>query len=220
MTEQLDRIHRLPERAHDSYEALLAVLDAGHHVGTLGTVLDGEPWLVPMLYARVDTHLLLHGSSAAGALRHIADGGPVALAVTHMDGLVYAHTMFNQSALFRSAVVRGRATPVAGEAKAAALTALTQSITPGRPQEMPPHTRKQLAATVILEMDLRSSAWTVKVRDGDPTPPDDDEVVDPHLWRGVVPIRSGFGAPVAAPGVATGAQLSPSIQRLIDASLS
>lgn len=32
-----------------------------------------------------------------------------------MDGLVYAHTMFNQSALFRCAVVRGVVRPVPPE---------------------------------------------------------------------------------------------------------
>ncbi len=213
MLHKLDEIHRLSERAKREIADLYAVLDQGHHVGTLATVIDGEPWVVPMLYARTGDRLFLHGSSAAGALRNVASGAPVALSVTHLDGLVYAHTMFNQSALFRSAVVRGSARPVPAQDKADALTAMTEAITPGRPAEMPAHTKKQLAATQILEMSLSESSWTVKVRDGHPTPPEADEVVSPDLWRGVVPIRSVFGVPVPAPGVAAGAAVSPSIQR-------
>lgn len=218
MPDQLDRIRRLPERSKSELDDLYAVLDDGHHVGTLATVVDGEPWVVPMLYARVGDRLFLHGSSAAGALRNVAGGARVALGVTHMDGLVYAHTMFNQSALFRSAVVRGSAAPVAPKEKADALTAMTEAITPGRPAEMPSHTKKQLAATQILQMDLRESSWTVKVRDGFPTPPEPGEVVSPDLWRGVVPIRSVFTEPVAAPGVKPGTAVSPSIQRIVEAS--
>lgn len=63
---------------------------------------------------------------------------------------------------------------------------------------------------------LSDSSWTVKVRDGHPTPPDDDETVSPQLWRGVIPIHSVYGDPVPAPGVAADAVLSPSIKLLMD----
>lgn len=74
----LDEIHRLSDRAKREVDDLYAVLDEGHHVGTVATVFDGEPWVVPMLYSRVDDRLFLHGSSAAGALRDAAGGASVA----------------------------------------------------------------------------------------------------------------------------------------------
>ena len=56
-----------------------------------------------MLYGRDGDRILLHGSIGAGALRHVAAGAPAALCVTHLDGWVYAHTLFDSSANYRSA---------------------------------------------------------------------------------------------------------------------
>jgi len=46
--------------------------------------------------------ILLHGSVGAGALRHVAAGAPAALSVMHIDAWVYAHTLFDSSANYRS----------------------------------------------------------------------------------------------------------------------
>jgi nitroimidazol reductase NimA-like FMN-containing flavoprotein (pyridoxamine 5'-phosphate oxidase superfamily) len=218
MKPRLHRVNRLPERAKHELSDLYAVLDAGHNVGTLATVYEGEPWIVPMLYARDGDTLLLHGSTAAGALQHIAGGASVAFSVTHMDGWIFAHTMFNQSALFRSAVIRGHARALSREAAPGTLTRLVDIITPGRSAEVPDHTRKHLAATSILAMDIPADGWTVKVRDGDPTPPEPGEPCDPYLWRGVVPIYTVYGEPVPAPDLADGTPLSPSIEQFINPS--
>ncbi|MGY0390619.1 pyridoxamine 5'-phosphate oxidase family protein [Nocardioides sp. WG-D5] len=214
----LRRIHRLPERALDSREALDAILDAGHHVGTLSTVVDGWPWVVPMLYARDGDRLLMHGSTGAGALRHVSEGAPAALSVFHMDGWIYAHTMFNASARFRSAVVRGHLRDLPADEAADALTLFTEVTTPGRPAEVPDHTRKHLAATKAMVMDIEEDGWTVKVRDGGPTPPEPGEDFDPNLWRGVVPIYSAYGEPEPADGLAEDTPLSPSVLRLLNGS--
>lgn len=211
----LDRIRRLPERASQERADLDAVLDAGHHMGTLATVVDGKPWVVPMLYARDGDRLLLHGSTGAGALRHVTNGAPAALSVFHMDGWIYAHTMFNASARFRSAVVRGHIHDLPADEAADALTKFTDITTPGRVSEVPPHTKKHLAATKAMSMTIDEGQWTVKLRDGGPTPPEPDEDVDPQLWRGVVPIYSCYGEPEPADGLADGVPLSPSIQKLL-----
>ena len=216
MSSRLDRIHRIPERARHELADRYSVLDAGHRVGTLSTVLDGEPWAVPLVYARVEDRVLLHGSTGAGALRHVAQGQPAAFSVVHMDGLIYAHTMFNQSAMFLSAVVRGHLRPVPQEELSDALTAFTEDITPGRSSEVPTHTKKHLAGTQLLALDLSEARWTVKVRDAVPTAPEPGEPCAPDLWRGTIPIHSVYGTPIPAPGVAPGTPLSPSIQRLVD----
>ena len=212
----LERIRRLPERASHDRADLDAVLDAGHHMGTLATVVDGQPWVVPMLYARDGDRLLLHGSTGAGALRHVANGAPAALSVFHMDGWIYAHTMFNASARFRSAVVRGQIQDLPADEAADALTKFVDITTPGRVEEVPPHTRKHLAASKAMSMDIEPGQWTVKLRGVGPTPPEPDEVVDPALWRGVVPIYSAYGEPEPADGLAPGTPLSPSIRKLLD----
>ena len=89
MTLRRDQINRHRERARSERAELDAVLDAGHHVGTLSTVADGRPWVVPMLYGRAGDRILMHGSVGAGALRYVATGAPAALCVMHVDGWVY-----------------------------------------------------------------------------------------------------------------------------------
>lgn len=205
-------IRRHPERARTARDELDALLDSGEHVATLSTVVDGQPWVVPMLYGRVGDRILLHGSTGAGALRHVvASGAPVALSVTHLDGWVYAHTLFDSSANFRSAVVRGALTRLSAEESVEALTMLSERVFPGRSTEVPAHTRKQIAATQALALPIVDGQWTVKVRQGEPGEPEPDEAVPAQLWTGVVPIRTVYGEPRAAARVAPGVAVSPSV---------
>lgn len=211
MTVAIDRIRRHPERARLQRRELDAVLDAGEHVGALATVVDGLPWVVPMLYARVGDRILLHGSTGAGALRHVAAGASAALCVTHIDGWVYAHTLFDSSANFRSAVVRGTLTRLSGDEAAEALMLMSERVFPGRSDEVPPHTGKHLAATQALAMDIVEGQWTVKVRDEAPGEPGVNETVAADLWTGVVPIRTVYGRPQPAAHVAAHVPVSASV---------
>jgi nitroimidazol reductase NimA-like FMN-containing flavoprotein (pyridoxamine 5'-phosphate oxidase superfamily) len=214
MTRILDQINRHRERARHERADLDAVLDAGHHVGSLSTVVDGRPWVVPMLYARSADRILMHGSVGAGALRHVAAGAPAALCVTHIDGWVYGHTMFDSSANYRSAVVHGELVSLTGDEAAWALTQLSECLTPGRSAEVPFHTKKQLAATTALAMDIVEGRWTVKVRDADPAEPGEGEA-DPGLWTGVLPIVSAYRAPRTSAHLAPGTPVSPSVLNVL-----
>jgi nitroimidazol reductase NimA-like FMN-containing flavoprotein (pyridoxamine 5'-phosphate oxidase superfamily) len=210
MTPRADRINRHPERARHARADLDAVLDAGHHVGTLSTVVDGRPWVVPMLYARVGDRILMHGSTAAGALRQVGAGAPAALCVLHMDGWVYAHTLFDSSANYRSAVVHGELATLTGDEAVEALTQISETLAPGRSAEVPFHTTKQLAATTALAMPIRDGQWTVKIRDAGPGQPADGEVVG-DLWTGVLPIVTAYLPPQTAAHIRADTPVSPSV---------
>jgi nitroimidazol reductase NimA-like FMN-containing flavoprotein (pyridoxamine 5'-phosphate oxidase superfamily) len=210
MTLNPDQVNRHRERARHERSDLDAVLDAGHHVGTLSTVVGGKPWVVPMLYGRAGDRILLHGSVGAGALRHVEAGAPAALCVTHIDGWVYAHTLFDSSANYRSAVVHGELVQLDGDDAAEALTLIAECLTPGRSAEVPPHTRKQLAATAALAMDITDGRWTVKVRDGGPAEPKAGEA-EPGLWTGVLPIVSAYQAPRTSAHVQQDTPVSASV---------
>jgi nitroimidazol reductase NimA-like FMN-containing flavoprotein (pyridoxamine 5'-phosphate oxidase superfamily) len=205
----LARIRRMSERSRTDRTGLDAVLDSAM-VGTLATVVDGQPWAVPMLYARLGDRILLHGSTGAGALRHVAAGAPATLCVTLLDGIVLADNLFDSSANYRSAVVRGHLTTIDRAEADAALTELSDALIPGRSAEVRPSTPKELAATLTIALPIVEGQWTVKVRDAPPSEGD----ANPRVWAGVVPIREVAGAPERAPWVDADVPEPPSVTRL------
>ena len=126
----VERLGRHAERGRSEREALDALLDEVL-AGTLSTVVDGRPWVVPMLFARDGDRVLLHGSTGAGALRQVAAGAPAVLSVTVVDGLVVAHTTFESSANYRSAVIHGELTPLGDAERTTALELHLAAADPG-----------------------------------------------------------------------------------------
>lgn len=206
---QISREHHL---ARTDRAALDSVLDAAA-VGTLATVVDGLPWVVPMLYARDCDRVILHGSTGAGALRHVAAGAPAAFCVTLLDGIVVADTLFDSTANYRSAVVRGNLTVIDPCEAAYALDLMSDSLIPGRSSEVRSSTKKELAATLAVALPITPEGWTVKVRDAPPAPP--DEPAPSNGWAGVVPLRMVAGEPIAAPWVAMDVDAPESVHRLV-----
>lgn len=192
------QLRRLRERARRERAELDAVLDATL-VGTLSTVVDGGPWVVPLLVVRDGDRLLLHGSTGAGALRHVADGAPAAISVVHLDGIVVADSTFDSSANYRSAVVYGTLEPITDQdEKWAALDVISEAILPGRTGEVRPMTAKEVAATQVMQLAIREGEWLVKVRTGGPGAPA-PEPGHEVPWTGVVPLAVGAGSPEAEP---------------------
>lgn len=129
----LSRLTRYPGRGSDDRADLDTLLDS-QWFGTLSTVTtDGQPWAVPMLYARDGDHIVLHGSTGAGALRAVADGAPAVLTVITVQALVVAHTTFDSSVNYRSATVRGRLRTASDDEQVQALDRLSDALLPGRP---------------------------------------------------------------------------------------
>src|ERR1700741_2291182 len=112
----------------------------------------------------------------------------------HIDGWVYAPTLFDSSANYRSAVVHGELHALSGDEAADALTQISERLTPRHSSEVPRHTKKQLAATPALAMDILEGQWTVKIRDAGPGEPEPGEAAQ-GLWTGILPIVSGYGHP-------------------------
>jgi uncharacterized protein len=182
------RVKREPQRARYDRETVDAILDEAL-ICHLGFAVDGRPYVIPTLHARVGDRLYVHGSAASRMLRHVSTGAEVCVTVTLFDGLVLARSVFNHSVDYRSAMVFGRATLVEGDEKVAALRALTEQLAPGRWDEARQPTAKELKATWILSLPLDEAS--AKVRTGPPE--DEPEDLDLPVWAGVVPVHLAAG---------------------------
>jgi nitroimidazol reductase NimA-like FMN-containing flavoprotein (pyridoxamine 5'-phosphate oxidase superfamily) len=180
-----------------------AVLDAGRvaHVAVLDET--GRPYVVPVGYARAGDSVLFHGSTASRLFRSLSAGAQTCLTVTLYDGLVLARSMFESSMHYRCAMVLGGAHRVDGNAKLQALEAISEHLMPGRWAEARHPNRKELGATLVLELPL--TEWSVKVSDGPPT--DAVEDLSHDVWAGVVPVRETYGEPRPAPDLRPGTPL-------------
>ncbi len=202
----MSQIRRHPERAVTTRDQLYGILDAGW-VGTLAIATDAAPQVVPLLYARVGDAIVMHGSTGAGTLREAA-GCEATFCVTLLDGFVYAESLFDSSANYRSAVVTGPVEQVSGAAAEPTLLAMAEHLMPGRAAEVRGLTAKELAATSVLRLPIRDGSWTAKARTGPPMSQPGD---DPSGWTGVLPLRTGFDAPTAT--AADGIPVPDSVRR-------
>ena len=182
-----------------------AVLDAGRVAHVAVRDEDGQPYVVPVAYARDGDTVLFHGSTASRLFRGLADGVPTCLTVTLLDGLVAARSVFESSMHYRSAMVLGSAVVLTGDDKVRALQQVSEHLMPGRWADARQPNRKELAATLVLSLPL--DEWSVKVSD---SPPDDAaEDLDLPVWAGVVPLREVAGEPVPAPDLRGAPPLPP-----------
>jgi nitroimidazol reductase NimA-like FMN-containing flavoprotein (pyridoxamine 5'-phosphate oxidase superfamily) len=192
------RVRRLPPRGHYDRATIDAILDEAL-VSHLGFAVDGQPYVIPTLHARLGDHVYVHGSAASRALEQLASGIPACLTVTLVDGIVLARSIFNHSINYRSVVVLGSAVEIdEPDEKLAALAAFSERILPGRWDEVRPPTRKELKATSILRLPLDEAS--AKVRSGPPGDDEPDYAIP--VWAGVIPTALVQGTPVADPKLA------------------
>jgi nitroimidazol reductase NimA-like FMN-containing flavoprotein (pyridoxamine 5'-phosphate oxidase superfamily) len=187
------KVRRLAGRGRYDQDTVHAILDAGL-VGHMAFVKDDQPYAIPMLYARHDRTLYLHGSRLSRALAGVAAGIPVCFTVTLVDGLVLARSGFHHSVNYRSVVVLGEARVVEGEAaKRLALDTLVEHVAPGRTSEARGPSAKELKATEVLALGLDEAS--AKLRTGGPVDAAEDYALP--VWAGEIPLRITAGAPVA-----------------------
>ncbi len=178
-------VRRHPERGAYDAETIHAILDEGFlcHVGFVD---DAQPFVIPTLYARAGDTLYLHGSPLSRMLRRLADGLPLCVTVTLVDGLVLARSAFHHSINYRSVVIlgRGRIVTEAGD-KEEALRALVDHVVPGRSADARGPDAQELKATLVIAVPLAEAS--AKVRKGPPKDAPDDYALD--VWAGEVPLR-------------------------------
>jgi len=186
------RVVREPHRASHDREVIYKILDEAF-VCHVGFSVEGQPYVIPTMFARVAEHIYFHGSAASRMLRNLNAGLAVCVTVTLADGLVLARSVFNHSMNYRSVIALGHATLIdQPEEKLQALRAFTEKILPSRWNDARQPNEKELKATSILRLPL--TEVSAKMRVG----PVEDDAPDYELpvWAGVIPLHLSAGAPI------------------------
>ena len=202
-------VRRNAKRGVYDREVVHAILDAGL-IAHVGFVHEGQPYVIPMSYARDGDRLLLHGAGGSRLMRTLAAGAPACVTVTLLDGIVLARSVFHHSMNYRSVVALGSATKLEGAEKATALDALVEGLVPGRSREARAPDRSELAATMILAFPL--DEVSAKSRSGPPA--DDPADVDLPIWAGTIPLALRAGPIEPAPD--NRAEVPPSVKGFRD----
>jgi nitroimidazol reductase NimA-like FMN-containing flavoprotein (pyridoxamine 5'-phosphate oxidase superfamily) len=209
-TSKINKV-RVSNRAAYDKATVHAILDDGL-VAHVGFEDQNWPMVVPMIYARIDETLYLHGARAARFAKVIGKGVPVCITVTHLDGLVLARSAFHSSVNYRCVIVHGSALPVNDpQEKIKVLTEITDHIAPGRWDEARPMNDKELKSTGVIAVPIEHAA--AKIRTGGPN--DDDEDYALPIWAGVVPVRQVLGTPHDDGRVLEGVEVPQSVSRAL-----
>jgi nitroimidazol reductase NimA-like FMN-containing flavoprotein (pyridoxamine 5'-phosphate oxidase superfamily) len=197
---QRTKVKRLPARGKYERETINAILDEAM-ICHVGFAVDGQPYVIPTGFARIENDLYIHGSAASRMLRNIAQGIDICVTVTLLDGLVLARSAFHHSMNYLSVVILGKATLVDDDdEKTTALEAFTEHIIPGRWAEVRWPTELELKGTTVLKLPIEEAS--AKIRTGDPKDDDEDYAMD--VWAGVLPLNLTPGNPVPDSLLASG----------------
>jgi nitroimidazol reductase NimA-like FMN-containing flavoprotein (pyridoxamine 5'-phosphate oxidase superfamily) len=187
------RVRRLPKRASYDRDVINAILDTAL-VCHVGFAIEGQPYVIPTLQVRIGERLYIHGSAASRMLGNAADNTPLAVTVTHIDGIVMARSAFHHSVNYRSVIILGVATLVTGHAeKLAVMKGLIDHVAPGRWDHIRQPNEKELDATSVLSIPINEAS--AKVRTG--VPIDDEADYALPIWAGEIPLTTTALAPVA-----------------------
>ena len=197
------RIRRMPQRASYDVAVVEAILAEGLYCH-VGFSVDGQPYVVPTIYARIENRMYIHGSAASRMLRTIGERMPVCITVTLLDGLVLARSTFHHSMNYRSVVILGEATEVTErDEKMTALKAIVDHVMVGRWEDVRQPSDQELKATSVIRVPL--DEVSAKIRTGPPV--DDDEDYQLDCWAGEVPLTLVPQAPVSDPLLRSGIAL-------------
>jgi len=190
------RLRRKKERGSHDRTLIDAILDEGLicHVGFPD---GGATTVLPTAYARLGDHLYLHGAVGNHMLRVLASGAPACVAVTLLDGLVFARSAFHHSMNFRSVVLFGAAREVVDpDDKRRAVLAIVDHMAPGRSRDARPPSDSELQSTRVVAFPVEEVS--AKVRTGGPV--DEPEDLALAVWGGELPFEVVTRTPVPDDG--------------------
>ena len=200
------RARRKPDRAAYDEAAVFAILDAGLlcHVGY---VIDGQPFVTPTTYWREGRKLYWHGAAASRMLATVAEGLPVCVTVSFLDGFVVGRSGITHSLNYRSVMAFGQARLVTDpEEKRQALVMMVDRFFPHRTAGLRQSTEQEIKATAVVVMEIETASAKIRAKGV----ADDEEDYDLPIYAERLPIRTVIGAPEPCP------RLQPGVARPAD----
>lgn len=189
-----NRVRQHADRAAYDETLVYSIIDAAL-VCHVGFVDDGRPVVIPMLHARRNNELLLHGSTQSRLLKHIGAGNELCISLAVLDGIVLAKAATHHALNYRSAVLFGTGRSLESvEEKLLAFECLTEHLLPGRWKEVRKPSRADLESTAVVAVSLVGAS--VKVRSGPPQDEQEDHLLP--VWAGMLPVRQLVGPAQAA----------------------
>jgi len=185
------KINRIPARGNYDKETINQIIDAALYCH-VSFVHSNQPYIIPTIHARMGDRIVLHGAKGSRMLKHIAEGNEVCVAITLMDGLVLARSVFHHSMNYRSVVIFGKGKVLESKVKKLeALKTITEHIIPGRWEDARKPNEKELNATIVISIDINEAS--AKIRTGPPI--DDEEDYNLPVWAGVLPLSLAIAPP-------------------------
>lgn len=179
------KITRLAKRGVYDVATVHSILDEAL-VCTVAYVNEGQPFQIPTGFARIGNTVYIHGSVGAWYMRQIADGAPVCVSATLIDGMVLARSAFHHSVNYRSVVFFSKGRRVTEENELyRSLEVFTNKMCPGRWDDIRKPNATEWKGTMVIAFEVEEAS--AKVRTGGPI--DDEEDYEMNVWAGVQTVR-------------------------------
>jgi len=193
-TQAADRskINRLRERGSYDKETIYKIIDEAYYCH-ISFVVNDQPFIIPTIHARIDDEIILHGAVTSRLLKHVQAGKEVCIAVTLLDGLVLARSVFHHSMNYRSVVIFGKGRLISDtKEKLKAAKAISDHVMLGRWDDARKPNQKEMDSTAFVAVEIDDAS--AKIRTGPPLDEEDDYQLP--VWAGEVPVSLVKNNPV------------------------
>ena len=192
-TSEINKVKRGTNRANYDVKKINTIVDAGF-IGYVSYIYDGKAISLPMAYGRNENKIYLHGSHKNRMLLSLLENKELSMTVMHLDALVLARSGLHHSVNYRSATLFGEAVKLEDAyKKEKALKCVVDHMMVGRWEKLRPMHKKELDATLVVEMTIKSAS--AKIRDVGVK----DEKADVKLpiWAGLLPLKQVAEFPIS-----------------------
>lgn len=187
---ELNKPKQAPQRAVYDRAVVHSILDEAYVV-QVAFVVDGRAQIIPMYGVRDGETMVFHGSRKSRFMRKLADGVPLCLNVTHVDGLLFGRSAFHHSMNYRSVVIHSEGRLAREDEKARLAIVVTDRFVKGRYADVRGTAANEMKATDFLIVPIENVV--AKVRTGDPV--DDKADLDLPHWAGEIAMSRVFETP-------------------------